>query len=76
MFSAFAIGAPFRHVVSTYGSLSFDILCDRSTAAHAMYKVCVTEDLPEFPPDLSADAVDFLEKLLQRDPLTRPAVGC
>jgi len=38
-----------------------------------MYQVCVTSQLPDFPPDLSSECVDFLTALLQWNPKQRPS---
>jgi serine/threonine protein kinase len=40
-------------------------------AANAIYKLCMTEDIPPFPEALSAEGQDFLTRCLQRDPANR-----
>eukprot|EP01029_Cantina_marsupialis_P026325 TRINITY_DN704473_c0_g1_i1.p1 TRINITY_DN704473_c0_g1~~TRINITY_DN704473_c0_g1_i1.p1 ORF type:complete len:676 (+),score=228.14 TRINITY_DN704473_c0_g1_i1:108-2135(+) len=41
-------------------------------APHAIYKLCMTEDIPKFPEELSDDAHDFLAQCFRRDPMHRP----
>jgi serine/threonine protein kinase len=41
-------------------------------AANAIYKLCMTEDIPPFPDAMSPEGHEFLTWLLQRDPSKRP----
>jgi len=42
------------------------------TAANAVYKLAMTDDIPELPDHLSDEAKDFLDGCFQRDPIRRP----
>jgi len=43
-----------------------------SSPGVAIYKVCMTDELPPFPPTLSAEGGDFVSRCLERSPLRRP----
>ena len=43
-----------------------------SSPGVAIYKVCLTDELPPFPDSLSEQGKDFVRHCLQRDPARRP----